>query len=315
MDVAKKAGQAIAGDVVELTGNTPLVRINRLGEPGSAEILAKLEAFSPGGSVKDRVALNMLRAAEERGQLTKDSVVIEPSSGNTGIGLAMVCAARGYRCVIVIPDSMSLERIFILKRFGAEVVLTPGREDMGGAVRKAEELARSTQGAYMPYQFQNEANPDVHRRTTALEILEATGGRLDAFVAGVGTGGTITGVGEVLKQRVPGTKVVAVEPARSPVLTGGKPGAHKIQGIGAGFVPKVLNRSVIDEVRTVGDEEAFETMKRLAAREGILAGISAGAAMHVALAVAKQLGPKKRVVVVLADGGDRYLTIQHYFEF
>jgi cysteine synthase A len=312
---AKKTGQAIADDVTELTGNTPIVRINRLRDPGSAEILAKLEAFSPTGSVKDRVALHMIERAEEEGLIQPDSVIIEPSSGNTGIGLAMVCAARGYRCIIVIPDSMSLERIFLLRRLGAEVVLTPAREDMGGAVRKAEELARKHPRSFVPFQFKNRWNPEVHRQTTALEILRATDGRLDAFVAGVGTGGTITGVGGVLKERVPGVRVIAVEPARSALLSGGKMDSHRIQGIGPGFVPEVLDRSVIDEVRTVSDKDAFEQMKLLAAREGILAGISAGAALHVARELARELGEGKRVVTVFADTGERYLTIQHYFEF
>ena len=312
---AKKTGQQIANDVTELTGNTPIVRINRLHEPGSAEILAKLELFSPTGSVKDRVALNMIERAEQEGLIQKDTVVIEPSSGNTGIGLAMICAARGYRCIIVIPDSMSLERIFLLRRFGAEVVLTPAREDISGAVRKAEELAKKHPKSFVPFQFKNRWNPDVHRNTTAVEILSACDGRIDAFVAGIGTGGTITGVGSVLKQRVPGVRIVAVEPARSAVLGGGKLESQRIQGIGPGFIPEVLDRSVIDEARSVSDRDAFEKMKLLASREGILAGISAGAAFHVAQEIARELGEGKRVVTVFADTGERYLTIQHYFEF
>ena len=312
---AKKTGYAIANDVTELTGNTPLVRINRLREAGAADILAKLEQFSPSGSVKDRVALNMIERAEAEGLIQPDTVVIEPSSGNTGIGLAMICAARGYRCIIVIPDSMSLERIFLLRRFGAEVVLTPAREDISGAVRKAEELAAKHGKAFVPFQFKNRWNPDVHRTTTAVEILKATGGRIDAFVAGIGTGGTISGVGAVLKERIPGVRVIAVEPARSALLSGGKIDAHRIQGIGPGFLPEVLDRSVIDDVCTVSDRDAFEQMKRLAAYEGILAGISAGAAFHVAQQVARSLGADKRVVTVFADTGERYLTIQHYFEF
>ncbi len=312
---AKKTGQEIANNITELTGNTPIVRINRLREPGSAEILAKLEMFNPAASIKDRVALNMIERAEEEGLIQQDTVVIEPSSGNTGIGLAMVCAARGYRCIIVIPDSMSLERIFLLRRFGAEVVLTPAREDILGAVRKAEELARKHPKSFVPLQFKNRWNPDAHRRTTALEILRATGGRIDAFVAGVGTGGTISGVGKVLKEQVPGIQIIAVEPARSPVLGGGKLDSHRIQGIGAGFVPEVLDRSVVDEVRSVSDKDAFEQMKVLASQEGILAGISAGAAFHVARDIARELGEGKRVLTVFADTGERYLTIQHYFEF
>jgi len=312
---AKKTGHEIANDVTELTGNTPIIRINRLREPGSAEILAKLELFNPAGSVKDRVALNMIERAEEEGLIQPDTVVIEPSSGNTGIGIAMICAARGYRCIIVIPDSMSLERIFLLRRFGAEVVLTPAREDMLGAMRKAEELAKKHPKAFVPFQFKNRWNPEAHMRTTALEILEATEGRVDAFVSGVGTGGTITGVGKILKERCPGVRVIAVEPARSAVLGGGKADSHRIQGIGAGFVPEVLDRSVIDDVRSVSDRDAFERMKQLGAKEGILAGISAGAAFHVAQDIARELGEGKRVVTVFGDTGERYLTIQHYFEF
>ena len=311
----RKTGQAIANDVTELTGHTPIVRLKRMNGQGSAEILAKLELFSPAGSVKDRVALHMIEKAEEEGLIEHDTVVVEPSSGNTGIGLAMVCAARGYRCVIVIPDSMSLERIFLLRRFGAEVILTPAREDMAGAVRKAQQIARQHPKAFIPSQFHNRWNPDVHRHTTAEEILTATDGKLDAFVAGVGTGGTISGVGSVLKERVPGVRVIAVEPARSAVLSGGKVDSHRIQGIGAGFVPEVLDRSVVDEVVKVADEDAFEKMKLLASREGILAGISSGAAVHAALEVARRLGAGKRVVTVFADTGERYLTIQHYFEF
>ena len=312
---SKKTGQEIANDVTELTGNTPIVRINRLRDPGSAEILAKLEMFNPAGSVKDRVALNMIERAEEEGLVDKDTVVIEPSSGNTGIGLAMVCAARGYRCIIVIPDSMSLERIFLLRRFGAEVVLTPAREDILGAMRKADELAKKHPKSFVPFQFKNRWNPDTHRRTTALEILRATDHRIDVFVAGVGTGGTITGVGRVLKEHIPRIRIVAVEPARSAVLSGGKIDSHRIQGIGAGFVPDVLDRSVIDEVRCVSDRDAFESMKLLAAREGILAGITAGAVFHIARELARELGEGKRIVTVFADTGERYLTIQHYFEF
>jgi cysteine synthase A len=309
-----KAGVSIANDVLELIGNTPLVRINRMAAPNAAEVLAKLESFSPGGSIKDRIALDMIRKAEEAGLLDRDTTVIEPSSGNTGIGLAMVCAARGYRCTIVMPDSMSLERVSILRRFGAEVVLTPAKRGMAGAVEKAEALARKAKNVFLPTQFENRWNPDIHRRTTALEILEATDGRLDAFVAGVGTGGTITGVGEVLKERVPGLRVIAVEPAASPVLSEGKHGDHKIQGIGAGFVPKVLNREIIDEIRTVKDAHAFETMKQVAAREGILVGLSAGAALRIALDVAAELGSKRRVVTLLPDTGERYISVQHYFE-
>ena len=315
MDREMKTGRLVADSVRDLVGNTPMVRLNRLVPPECAEVLAKLESFNPGGSVKDRIALAMIERAEEEGRLRPGSVVIEPSTGNTGIGLAMVCAARGYRCIIVIPESMSLERIFLLRRFGAEVVLTAAKDDMAGAVKKARELLANTPGAVMPLQFENALNPEVHRRRTAEEILLATEGRLDAFVAGVGTGGTVTGVGEVLKARVPGVRVVAVEPAASPVLSTGKVGYHKIQGIGAGFVPAVLNRAVLDEVRTVIDVDAYEMMKSLGSKEGILAGMSSGAAVCVALQIAAELGPGKRVVVVLPDTGERYLTLQHYFEF
>jgi cysteine synthase A len=278
-------------------------------------VLAKLEYFSPGGSVKDRIALNLIRKAEELGLIRPETVIIEPSSGNTGIGLAMVCAARKYRCVVVMPDSMSLERIAILKRFGAEVVLTPAKDGMQGAVAKVEQLAKTTKNVFLPLQFESQWNADIHRRTTAPEILAATDNRLDALVAGVGTGGTVTGVGEVLKQHVPGVRVVAVEPSASPVLSGGRSGHHKIQGIGAGFVPRVLNREVVDEVRTISDEAAFEAMKRLAAAEGILAGISSGAAVHIALEIAAELGSGRRVVVILPDTGERYFSVEHYFEF
>lgn len=315
MDDRKKTGRLIADDIVALTCNTPLVRLRRMPGEGSAEILAKLEYFSPAGSIKDRVAMNLIRRGEEAGLIREGTVIIEPTSGNTGIGLAMICAARGYRCIIVLPDSMSLERIFILKRFGAEVVLTPARDDIEGAVRKAEKLAKKEKDAFIPRQFENRWNPEVHRETTAQEILEATQGRLDALVAGVGTGGTITGLGEVLKEHDASIQVVAVEPAGSPVLSGGKTGSHKIQGIGAGFVPKVLNRDVIDEIRQVSDREAFEAMKRLSAEEGIFAGISSGAAAHAAMEVAAELGEGKRVVMILPDTGERYLSTQQYFEF
>ena len=304
----------IAANVLELIGRTPLVRLNRMPAPGSAEVLVKLESLSPGGSVKDRVALRMIDEAERDGRLRPRAVIIEPSSGNTGIGLAMVCAARGYRCIIVIPDSMSLERISILERYGAEVVLTPAAEDMAGAVKRAKALAAATPGSFIPSQFDNPANPAAHVGTTAHEILSDTEGRLDAFVAGVGTGGTITGVGSVLRAAIPGIRLIAVEPAGSPVLSGGKARPHKIQGIGAGFVPSVLKRELIDEVRTVTDRHAFERMKELAAKEGILAGISSGANVHAALAVAATLGPGARVVTMVCDSGERYLSVQHYFE-
>lgn len=313
--VDRKAGRVIADSVLDLIGNTPLVRLGRLAPSSGAEVLAKLEAFNPGGSVKDRVAAHMIALAERAGLVDADTTIIEPSSGNTGIGLAMVCAAKGYRCIIVMPDSMSLERIYLIKRFGAEVVLTPAKLDLAGAVKKADELAQKTPKAFVPRQFENHANPGVHEVTTAQELLAATDGRIDRFVAGVGTGGTITGVGDVLKAACPGIRIVAVEPASSPVLAGGKAGRHKIQGIGAGFVPAVLARRVIDDIVSVTDDDAFEAMKRLAAREGISAGISAGAAVHAALTIAAQLTPDQRIVVMLPDTGERYLSVQHYFEF
>jgi cysteine synthase A len=313
-DIATKAGRTIANGIAELVGHTPLVRLGRLVPPGSAEIVAKLEGFNPGGSVKDRPALFMLQAAEAAGLLDASTVVIEPTSGNTGIGLAALCAARGYRCILVMPDSMSLERVYLLKRLGAEVVLTPAKLDLAGAVAKADELARKHTRAFVPRQFENSQNPEAHSRTTALELLEATERRIDALVVGVGTGGTITGIGRVLKAELPAVRVVAVEPSASPVLGGGRPGVHRIQGIGAGFVPPVLDRSVIDEIRRVDDADAFARTGDLAAREGILAGLSSGAAVHVALAVAAELGAGRRVVTVFPDTADRYMSTASYFE-
>ena len=304
----------IAESVLELIGNTPLIRLRRMVEPRMAMILAKVESFNPGGSVKDRICLSMVEDAEARGLLKPGSTVVEPTSGNTGIGLAMICAVRGYRIILTMPETMSAERIQILKSYGAEVVLTPAAEGMAGAVKRAEAIAKETPGAFVPQQFVNPANPDVHRRTTAQEILRATEGELDAFVAGVGTGGTITGVGEVLKKKLPHVKIVAVEPKGSPVLSGGAAGPHMIQGIGAGFIPQVLNRSVIDAIIPVADERAYETARRLARQEGLFVGISAGAACWAALKVARELGSGKTVVVVLPDTGERYISIQPYFE-
>ncbi|HIC88090.1 MAG TPA: cysteine synthase A [Anaerolineae bacterium] len=298
----------IAEDVTQLVGNTPLVRLNHLIGPDAARVLAKLEFFNPAGSVKDRIALAMIEDAEVRGLLQPGDTIVEPTSGNTGLGLAMVAAVKGYRLILTMPEDMSEERQLLFSLFGAELVLTPAIEGMSGAVHVAEELVRQ-HGYFMPQQFINPANPEIHRRTTAREILEATDGCLDAFVAGVGTGGTLTGVGEVLKRELPETWIVAVEPARSAVLSGRRPGSHGIQGIGAGFVPGVLNQEVIDEVITVTDEDALGMMRRLAAEEGILAGISAGAAVWAALQVAARLGPGKRVVVILPDTGERYLSV------
>ncbi len=304
----------LAGAVLELIGNTPMVRLQRIVEPRTATVLAKLESFNPGGSVKDRICLAMVEDAEARGLLKAGATVIEPTSGNTGIGLAMVCAVKGYKVILTMPETMSAERIQILKSYGAQVVLTPAAEGMIGAVKRAEALAKQTPHAFIPQQFMNPANPEVHRRTTAQEILRTTDGEFDAFVAGVGTGGTITGVGEVLKKKHPQIKIVAVEPKSSPVLSGGAPGPHMIQGIGAGFVPEVLNRAVIDEVVAVSDEQAYETAKRLAKDEGLFVGISSGAACWAACRVAKELGAGKTVVVIFPDTGERYLSLHPFFE-
>ncbi len=299
----------LAESVLDLVGDTPLVRLRRLPGPGSATVLAKLEAANPAGSVKDRIALAMVEDAERRGLLRPGATIVEPTSGNTGIGLAMVAAVKGYRLILTMPEDMSLERRRLLARFGAEIYLTPAIEGMTGAVHAAEELCREHPEYFMPQQFQNPANPEVHRRTTAREILDATDGRLDAFVAGVGTGGTITGVGEVLREKLPGVRIVAVEPARSPVLSGGRFGIHAIQGIGASFVPGVFNRAVVDEIVLVRDEDAKATALRLTREEGLLVGVSAGANVWAALSVAERLGPGRVVVTVLPDTGERYLTM------
>ena len=304
----------VAENILELIGNTPMVRLRRVVEPRMAAIVAKLESFNPGGSVKDRICLSMVEDAETRGLLAPGATIIEPTSGNTGIGLAMVGAVKGYRVILTMPETMSAERIQILKSYGAQVVLTPASEGMIGAVRRAEALAKETPGSFVPQQFVNPANPEAHRRTTAQEILRATDGELDAFVAGVGTGGTITGVGELLKKKHPAIRIVAVEPTSSPVLAGGAPGPHMIQGIGAGFVPQVLNRAVIDEIVPVSDEQAYETSKRLAREEGLFVGISSGAACWAALHVAKALGPGKTLVTIFPDTGERYFSIQPFFE-
>lgn len=304
----------LVDSVLELIGNTPMVKLNRMVEPDMAQILAKLESYNVGGSVKDRICLSMIEDAERKGLIGPDWTIIEPTSGNTGIGLAMICAVKGYRCMLTMPETMSLERVHILKSYGAEVILTPGIDGMLGAIKKAEELLQKIPHSFMPQQFKNEANPEIHRKTTAKEILEVTGGAIDAFVAGVGTGGTITGVGEVLKGKDAKIKIVAVEPRVSAVLSGGKPGPHKIQGIGAGFIPEILNRDIIDEIVLVYDSDAFTTSRRLAREEGLFVGISAGAAVWVALKVAKTLGKGKVVVVILPDTGERYFSMQQYFE-
>ena len=294
---------------MDLVGNTPLVRLNRVVPAGGATVLAKMEELNPAGSVKDRIALAMIQAAEAAGKLTPGDTIVEPTSGNTGIGLAMVAAAKGYRLILTMPEDMSVERRRLLSRFGAEIILTPALEGMTGAVCAAEELLSNNPQYFMPQQFENPANPEVHRRTTAREILEATQGRVDALVAGVGTGGTITGVGQVLRKEVPGIKIVAVEPARSPVLQGGRVGLHGIQGIGASFVPGVLDMSVVDQIIAVEDEDARAMALRLTREEGLLVGISAGANVFAASAVAKDLGPGKTVVTFLPDTGERYLSV------
>jgi cysteine synthase len=300
---------SIAEDVTELVGNTPLVRLRRVTEGAAADVVAKLEYFNPGGSVKDRIGVAMLDAAEEAGLLKPDTIILEPTSGNTGIALAMVAAARGYKLVLTMPDTMSIERRVLLRAYGAELVLTPGAEGMPGAIAKAEELAKSDQRYFVPQQFENPANPAIHRATTAEEVWKQTDGKVDIFIAGVGTGGTITGVAQVLKERKPDTKFIAVEPAASPVLSGGQKGPHPIQGIGAGFVPPVYDEDVVDEIITVGNDDALDLARRLAKEEGLLVGISSGAAMVAALEVAhRPENAGKLIVVVLPSNGERYLS-------
>ncbi|MCD1259308.1 cysteine synthase A [Paenibacillus athensensis] len=299
----------MVNNITELIGGTPAVRVNRLVQPGDAELYVKLERFNPSGSVKDRAAWFMIEQAERDGLLRPGATIIEPTSGNTGIGLAMNAAAKGYRAILVMPDNMTKERINLLKAYGAEVVLTPAAERMPGAIRKAQELAAGLPGSFIPQQFENPANPQVHRETTALEILEQTDGRLDAFVATAGTGGTITGTGEVLRAALPELAVYVVEPQGSPVLSGGQPGPHKLVGTSPGFVPAILNTSVYDAIVQVADEDALRTMRELAAREGILVGPSAGASVWTGLQVARRLGAGKRVLCIAPDTGERYLSM------
>jgi cysteine synthase A len=300
-------------DITELIGGTPLIRLRRVVPASSAAVWAKAEFWNPGGSVKDRICLNMINEAERAGRLKPGAEIVESSSGNTGIGLALIAAVRGYHLTLMMPESMSRERVSLLESYGATVVLTPAHLGMTGAIDAAKRRLAERPESFMPDQFSNPANPAMHRRTTGPEILSALDGRIDAFVAGVGTGGTITGVGEVLKERRADTLVVAVEPAGSPVLSGGKPGPHKIQGIGAGFIPAALNRAVIDRIETVTDDDAYRMAKRLATDEALLVGISSGANVVAAIRVAQQLGPEKTVVTVLPDRGDRYFSIEKYF--
>jgi cysteine synthase len=302
----------VANSITELIGNTPIVKLNRLADENSADVYLKLEYMNPGSSVKDRIGLAMIEAAEKEGKLKAGDTIIEPTSGNTGIGLAMVAAAKGLKAILVMPDTMSMERRNLLRAYGAELVLTPGAEGMKGAIKKAEELAEQ-HGYFVPQQFNNPSNPEIHRQTTGKEIVEQFGDdQLDAFVAGIGTGGTITGAGEILKEAYPSIKIYAVEPSDSPVLSGGKPGPHKIQGIGAGFVPDILNTEVYDEIFPVKNEEAFEYARRAAREEGILGGISSGAAIYAALQVAKKLGKGKKVLAIIPSNGERYLSTPLY---
>lgn len=301
----------IANSVLELVGNTPLVKLNKVTGECVAQIVVKLESFNPLSSVKDRIGVAMIDAAEDLGLLNRDSIIIEPTSGNTGIALAFTCAAKGYKLILTMPETMSIERRNLLKALGASIVLTEGFKGMRGAIEKAEELVKKNKNAYMPQQFKNPANPEIHRKTTAEEIWKDTDGKVDIFVAGVGTGGTLTGVGEVLKKRKHGLKVIAVEPADSPVLSGGAPGPHKIQGIGAGFVPEVLNKSLIDEIAKVTNDNAMDMARRLAREEGILCGISSGAAVAAAIEIAKRKeNSGKLIVAIIPDSGERYLSTE-----
>jgi cysteine synthase A len=301
----------VANSIADLVGQTPIVKLNRLVDDNSADVYLKLEYMNPGSSVKDRIALAMITAAEKDGSLKPGDTIIEPTSGNTGIGLAMIAAAKGYKAVLVMPETMSMERRNLLRAYGADLVLTPGPEGMGGAIRKAQELAKEN-GYFVPQQFENPANPEIHRLTTGPEITEQMGDQLDAFISGIGTGGTITGAGQVLKEKYKKIKIYAVEPTDSPVLSGGKPGPHKIQGIGAGFVPDTLDTKIYDEVIQITNDEAFEYARRAAKEEGILGGISSGAAISAALKVAKELGKGKKVLAIIPSNGERYLSTPLY---
>lgn len=299
----------IADNILELIGNTPVVRLNRLVDADSAEVYAKLESFNPSGSVKDRAAANMISEAEKQGLLTEGGTIIEPTSGNTGIGLAMAAAVKGYRAIIIMPSTASQERVKLLEAYGAEVVLTPGEKLMAGCIEKARELLNQIPGSFMPDQFKNPSNPDIHKKTTAVEILREMEGRLDVYVATAGTGGTVSGTGEILKKALPDIKIYIVESQNSPVISGGKPGPHKIVGTGPGFIPDTLNMKIFDQVIQIPDEDAIETSRRLARQEGILCGISAGASTFAALRIAKKLGKGKRVLTMIPDTGERYLSM------
>lgn len=305
--------KGIVDNALSLIGNTPLIKLPKTSQRAGGNVYAKFESGNPGGSIKDRICLNMIEAAEKAGRIHPGDTIIEPTSGNTGIGLALVAAVKGYKAILIMPESMSTERFGLLASFGAEVVLTPAIDGMKGSINEAERLLKEHPDYYMPDQFSNPANPEVHRKTTAPEIWEALGGKIDAFAAGVGTGGTITGVGEEFKGRNSAIWIVAIEPSSSRVLSGGSPGPHKIQGIGAGFIPRVLNREIIDEIIPVTDDDAFETAKFLAREEGLMVGISSGANIYAAMELAKRMGPGKNVVTVLPDTGERYISIEKYF--
>ncbi|SDW87011.1 cysteine synthase A [Marininema mesophilum] len=302
----------VADNILQLIGETPVVKLNRIVGKSDADVYLKLEYFNPGSSVKDRIAYSMIVEAEQRGDLKPGSTIIEPTSGNTGIGLAMVAAAKGYRALLVMPETMSMERRNLLRAYGAELVLTPGPEGMKGAIARAEEIQQENPDYFMPQQFNNTDNVKIHEETTGPELVRQMDGKIDAFVSGIGTGGTITGAGKVLREKIPGIEIIALEPTASPVLSGGQPGPHKIQGIGAGFAPKILDTSIYDEVQTIDNEEAFAWARRLAKEEGILGGISSGAAVAVAMKVARRLGAGKRVVAVIPSNGERYLTTELY---
>lgn len=305
--------ERVQRNITELIGRTPLVRLNRLSPEGGATIYAKVESSNPGGSVKDRMCLNMINEAERSGRLKPGTTIVEPTSGNTGIGLSLIAAVRGYPMILVMPESMSSERASLLASYGAQLVLTPASEGMKGSIREAAQIVAQHPSCFMPDQFSNPANPAAHRLTTAVEIWESLDGQFDSFVAGVGTGGTITGCGEVFKERNPHIQIIAVEPSGSPILSGGPPGPHKIQGIGAGFIPQVLNQKILDRVISVTDNEAYQTAKLLAKKEGLLVGISAGANVAAAQKVARELGPGTRVVTILCDTGERYISMEKYF--